>query len=97
MFSVHRKAVQLVLFVFILSTTLLGCSTEKKEQNAESDTQQTVKTVTLSWPRDIGPMNPHVYNPSQLIAQSMIYEPLVRYAEGGKLEPASCGIVGDLA
>ena len=88
MFSVHRKAVQLVLFVFILSTTLLGCSTEKKEQNAESDTQQTVKTVTLSWPRDIGPMNPHVYNPSQLIAQSMIYEPLVRYAEGGKLEPA---------
>ena len=88
MFSVHRKAVQLVLFVFILSTTLLGCSTEKKEQNAESDTQQTVKTVTLSWPRDIGPMNPHVYNPSQLIAQSMIYEPLVRYADGGKLEPA---------
>ena len=88
MFSVHRKAVPLVWFVFILSTTLLGCSTEKKEQNAESDTQQKDKTVTLSWPRDIGPMNPHVYNPSQLIAQSMIYEPLVRYADGGKLEPA---------
>ncbi|GLI08215.1 nickel ABC transporter, nickel/metallophore periplasmic binding protein [Paenibacillus tyrfis] len=32
-------------------------------------------------------MNPHVYNPSQLIAQSMIYEPLVSYKEGGKLEP----------
>lgn len=27
-------------------------------------------------------MNPHLYNPSQLIAQSMIYEPLVSYKDG---------------
>ncbi len=33
-------------------------------------------------------MNPHTYNPSQLFAQSMIYEPLVSYEKGGKLEPA---------
>lgn len=33
-------------------------------------------------------MNPHVYNPSQLFAQSMVYEPLVSYKQGGKLEPA---------
>ncbi|EQB47448.1 hypothetical protein CGLO_13404 [Colletotrichum gloeosporioides Cg-14] len=33
----------------------------------------------MAWPRDIGEMNPHVYNPSQLFAQSMIYEPLVSY------------------
>jgi nickel transport system substrate-binding protein len=88
MFFVHRKALLLLSFVFILSTVLLGCSTEKKEQNTEKGTNQIVKTITLSWPRDIGTMNPHVYNPSQLIAQSMIYEPLVRYTDGGKLEPA---------
>lgn len=32
-------------------------------------------------------MNPHVYNPSQLFATSMIYEPLVSYQDGGKLKP----------
>jgi len=43
--------------------------------------------ITMAWPRDIGEMNPHVYNPSQLFAQSMIYEPLVSYQKNGKLKP----------
>ena len=42
----------------------------------------------MSWPRDIGTMNPHTYNPSQLFAQSMLYEPLISYQKDGKLEPA---------
>ncbi|WP_372898407.1 hypothetical protein [Salipaludibacillus agaradhaerens] len=41
--------------------------------------------------RDIGEMNPHVYNPSQLFAQSMIYEPLVSYEDEGELKPHLVG------
>ncbi len=43
--------------------------------------------LTIAWPRDVGEMNPHVYNPSQLFAQSMVYEPLVSYQDGGELKP----------
>ncbi len=44
--------------------------------------------LTIAWPRDVGEMNPHVYNPSQLFAQSMVYEPLVSYQAGGKIKPS---------
>ena len=36
---------------------------------------------------DVGKLNPHDYA-SNFIALSMVYEPLVQYGEGGKLEPA---------
>lgn len=75
------------LMLLILSIVAIGCNKQNSAQNSEAESGNTVKTITLSWPRDIGTMNPHVYNPSQLIAQSMIYEPLVSYNEGGKLEP----------
>ncbi|MBR0648121.1 nickel ABC transporter, nickel/metallophore periplasmic binding protein [Roseomonas terrae] len=45
-------------------------------------------TLTFSWPVSAGPLNPHLYNPNQMYAQAMLYEPLVRYVEGGTLEPA---------
>ncbi|WP_409348107.1 nickel ABC transporter substrate-binding protein [Paenibacillus gyeongsangnamensis] len=85
MFASKSKSVLLMLL--ILTTALLGCSKSNSVQNSEAGAAQAEKTITVSWPRDIGTMNPHVYNPSQLIAQSMIYEPLVSYKEGGKLEP----------
>lgn len=71
------------LSMLIFSILLAGCtnagnSTEMKKHN---------NMVTIAWPRDIGEMNPHVYNPSQLFAQSMVYEPLVTYGTGGKLKP----------
>ncbi|WP_438445486.1 nickel ABC transporter substrate-binding protein [Gorillibacterium sp. sgz5001074] len=78
----------LVVLLLIVSTALFGCSNQKSvKSDTEASSAPKEKTITFSWPRDIGPMNPHVYNPSQLIAQSMIYEPLVAYTEGGKLEP----------
>lgn len=76
--------------ILILSIALLGCTVQEKEQNANNSKEEKSdkeKVLTMSWPRDIGAMNPHVYNPSQLIAQSMIYEPLVSYKEGGELKP----------
>ncbi|MCU0594957.1 MAG: nickel ABC transporter substrate-binding protein [Desulfobacterota bacterium] len=45
------------------------------------------KTLIYSWPGNVGPLNPHLYSPNQMFAQAMVYEPLVRYGEGGKLLP----------
>ncbi|MUM77172.1 nickel ABC transporter, nickel/metallophore periplasmic binding protein [Pseudodesulfovibrio sp. F-1] len=44
-------------------------------------------TLNYSWAANVGPLNPHAYSPSQMFAQAMVYEPLVRYGEGGGLEP----------
>ncbi len=46
------------------------------------------RTVTYSWPTNVGPLHPHLYSPNQQFAQAMVYEPLVRCAEGGRIEPA---------
>ena len=46
------------------------------------------RRLTFSWPSNAGPLHPHLYSPNQMFAQSMLYEPLVRYAEGGKIVPA---------
>lgn len=81
------KAKTLFLMLVALAFTLAGCSASNTDDNSGAEAGQTEKTIMVSWPRDIGTMNPHVYNPSQLIAQSMIYEPLVSYKDGGKLEP----------
>jgi nickel transport system substrate-binding protein len=73
------------IIILILSMTLLGCSSESVEKvDSESESSN---MITFAWPRDIGEMNPHIYNPSQLFAQSMIYEPLVSYQNGGELKP----------
>ncbi|MFC9708376.1 nickel ABC transporter substrate-binding protein [Paenibacillus sp. NPDC056933] len=77
-----------LLFVFML-VTVAACS--GKEQTAPSVTanqgEEKTKEITVSWMRDLGPSNPHAYYPSQLFSQSMIYEPLVKYGEGGEIKP----------
>ncbi|KAA0560838.1 nickel ABC transporter, nickel/metallophore periplasmic binding protein [Bacillus sp. CH30_1T] len=73
------------VIVLMLSLALLGCS-RNSAGNMES-TSESSNMFTVAWPRDIGEMNPHVYNPSQLFAQSMVYEPLVSYQDGGELKP----------
>ncbi|WP_226002339.1 nickel ABC transporter substrate-binding protein [Paenibacillus sp. BJ-4] len=85
----HRKNATLMLVAILLLSVILGCAKQgDTPASTSTDGAANEKSITLSWPRDIGTMNPHVYNPSQLIAQSMIYEPLVSYKQGGKLEPA---------
>jgi len=79
------KQAFLIAFSMFISILLVGCS--NSEAGSSEETAESANTITMSWPRDIGTMNPHVYNPSQLIAQSMIYEPLVSYEEGGELQP----------
>ena len=82
----HRKVLLLSVFILILSTMLFGCA-NNNEEVVSSEEKSEKNMLTFAWPRDIGEMNPHVYNPSQLFAQSMVYEPLVSYQEGGELKP----------
>lgn len=45
------------------------------------------KTLTTAWPVNVGPLNPHLYTPNQMFAQSMVYEPLVQYQPDGSVKP----------
>ncbi|OLS40095.1 nickel ABC transporter substrate-binding protein [Bacillus sp. MRMR6] len=83
-----KRTLLMTVWVLIVSIALLGCSSGAVEkENSKSSNKETESIVTFAWPRDIGEMNPHIYNPSQLFAQSMVYEPLVSYQEGGELKP----------
>ncbi|MEC1525803.1 nickel ABC transporter substrate-binding protein [Neobacillus niacini] len=83
-----KRLLLMAVWVLIVSMALLGCSSGSVEkENSKSSNKETESMVTFAWPRDIGEMNPHIYNPSQLFAQSMVYEPLVSYQEGGELKP----------
>jgi len=73
------------VFILLLSTVLLGCTNASDKAPTSEDKNGNM--LTIAWARDVGEMNPHVYNPSQLFAQSMVYEPLVSYGEGGELKP----------
>ncbi len=43
--------------------------------------------LVYSWSSNAGELNPHMYSPNQMFAQAMVYESLVKYAEGGKVIP----------
>lgn len=45
------------------------------------------KELNIAWPVNVGPLNPHLYTPNQMFAQSMIYEPLVKYQANGQVKP----------
>lgn len=83
--SNSRNILITTVFILILSTLLLGCTNASDDDSASKADDDNM--LTIAWPRDVGEMNPHVYNPSQLFAQSMVYEPLVSYQDGGELKP----------
>ncbi|WP_332699304.1 nickel ABC transporter substrate-binding protein [Halalkalibacter lacteus] len=90
--QINKKHFLLIsVFFLFLSMILFGCSSSfSSSDSVEEDsvsTSESENMVTFAWPRDVGEMNPHVYNPTQLIAQSMVYEPLVSYQDGGELQP----------
>ncbi|WP_307893938.1 nickel ABC transporter substrate-binding protein [Bacillus swezeyi] len=80
----RRNILFLAAFILLLSTVLIGCTNAGEESTAKRENDN---MLTIAWPQDVGEMNPHVYNPSQLFAQSMVYEPLVSYQDGGDLKP----------
>ncbi|MGZ0719392.1 nickel ABC transporter substrate-binding protein [Kluyvera cryocrescens] len=46
-----------------------------------------VNEINIAWPVNVGPLNPHLYTPNQMFAQSMVYEPLVKYQADGSVVP----------
>ncbi len=52
-----------------------------------ADQSGKAKELTLSWPVDIGNLNPHLYGPSQMFAQALLFDPLVIYGHEGKILP----------
>jgi nickel transport system substrate-binding protein len=61
-----------------LVLTALSCA--KSAKNAG--------TVVYSHPSNVGPLNPHMYSPSQMFAQVMLYEALVQLNDDGTIVPA---------
>ncbi|MCX5567894.1 nickel ABC transporter substrate-binding protein [Kaistia nematophila] len=45
------------------------------------------ETLNFSWPSNVGPLDPHGYAPSQMFAQGMVYESLVKYRPDGSVVP----------
>ena len=43
--------------------------------------------LNYSWSSNVGPLNPHMYSPSQMFGQNMVYDPLVRYQADGTVAP----------
>lgn len=43
--------------------------------------------IVYSWNSNVGHLNPHLYSPSQMFAQNLVYEPLVRYQADGTVAP----------
>lgn len=62
------KKFLIIFFIFFLFTTVYA-----KEEN----------TLTIAYPVNAGPLNPHLYNPNQMYAQIMVYDSLVRYTADG--------------
>ncbi|WP_083601583.1 nickel ABC transporter substrate-binding protein [Vibrio quintilis] len=44
-------------------------------------------SLNIAWPVNVGELNPHLYTPNQMFAQSMVYEPLVQYQADGQVKP----------
>ncbi|PZD97195.1 nickel ABC transporter, nickel/metallophore periplasmic binding protein [Paenibacillus sambharensis] len=72
----------IICFVLLLTACTIG------KANTGEGTGDINDTLTLSWPLDIGPINPHLYDPSEMFAQALVYDPLVSYGDNGKIQPA---------
>lgn len=78
-----RLMVVVSLFALLL-TVSFGCG--QKQENQGADSAPGEKVLTISSMEDIGTMDPHNYA-SEMFAQDFVYENLLEYGEGGKIEP----------
>ena len=85
LFKLTSFLVVIVFTSFLLSACNETRSSDKAEENKANATK--AKVLQFSSSHDIGELNPHMYSPNQMFAQDMVYEPLVRYTEGGKVVP----------
>ena len=65
----------------VMSFGLTSCAKKSAVKAAVKD------TVVYSHPSNVGPLNPHMYSPSQMFAQAMVYETLVKTNLDGTIGP----------
>lgn len=87
-----RKNSYYLMIIHIIVLAILTTACTQKDQASPSATSESggtkeLKTITMPWRTDIGPLNPHLYDPSQMFAQGMVYESLVNYSNGGEIVP----------
>lgn len=91
-----KKHLAFLLAGAMTVSVLAGCGTSKSQETAESaaGTEETaekengekiIRTV-ISYPAEVDKMDT-VYNQNDMLNYELIYEPLVRYGEGGTYEP----------
>lgn len=76
-----RKYAIVLVALLLLAGLAAGCGSQSSQSPAKE------KVLNFSWAKDIGPLNPHLYNPNQMFAQALVYEPLVQYSADGKIIP----------
>ncbi|OKL36754.1 nickel ABC transporter substrate-binding protein [Domibacillus mangrovi] len=84
------KKLALLVLSFTLMLLVAACSNEQKSNQKTSKQEEASAndTLTLSWPLDIGAVNPHLYAPNEMFAQALLYDPLVSYGDNGEIQPA---------
>ena len=80
-FPGFRKYAIVLAALLLLAGLAAGCGSQSSQSPAKE------KVLNFSWAKDIGPLNPHLYNPNQMFAQALVYEPLVQYSADGKIIP----------
>ncbi|SMD01528.1 nickel ABC transporter substrate-binding protein [Sporomusa malonica] len=76
-----KKYVAVLISLILLAGLMAGCGSKTSQAPAKE------KVLNFSWAKDIGALNPHMYNPNQMFAQALVYEPLVQYSNDGKIIP----------
>jgi nickel transport system substrate-binding protein len=81
----------LLIAALMAVSVIAGCSssTESKkatESNSGSGDTAKEKVITIASKEDVGKLDPHNYD-SEMFAQYLVYENLLTYSEGGKIEP----------
>lgn len=75
-----RGGVFLLISVLII-VVISGCASGTKSIGDKE------LVLTMGLNQDVGPLDPHRYSPNSMFAQNLLYEPLVKYNEEGKIIP----------
>lgn len=87
MISKMKKAA-VFLFALLLLATVSGCATSNEQSKQEGKNASDGKTIVVgvSDLREIGMLDA-IYGAGDILHQELIYEPLVVFGQGGKIEP----------
>ena len=88
MFRVSRRVLSFLALNLAVLALTIACSPKTGQLfSPTSPTADVEETFTVAISEDVGVLNPHTYDAHIFAALAMIYEPLVRYAEDGSIQP----------